>query len=254
MNAQLPFDRIEAYLFGQMNEQEQAAFEQELAENPALAEEVQLHRAEHRAMHLSLLNDLKSNLNEWKVEKESLAGRQGGEARIVPFRRRFLAYAAAACIVLLVGVFATLWLSKPDASALADEYFGDTSPSVRGSGGGAPASIEGALEKIQAKDYAGALTELETLPQDSSGQESLLFLKGECHYRLHEYSAAANAFQQILQSTSSILNRQKAEWYLLLTLLKGGKDKPAFQNLLKGILADPNHVFYYEAEKLKSRL
>ncbi len=124
----------------------------------------------------------------------------------------------------------------------------------RGSGGGAPASVEGVLEKIQVKDYAGALAELETLPQDSSGQENLLFLKGECHYRLHEYSAAANAFQQILQSTSSILNRQKAEWYLLLTLLKGGKDKPEFQNLLKGILADPNHVFYYEAEKLKSRL
>ncbi len=37
MNQDLFFDRIEAYLFWQMNEQEQANFEQELAENPALA-------------------------------------------------------------------------------------------------------------------------------------------------------------------------------------------------------------------------
>ncbi len=205
-------------------------------------------------MHLSLRNDLKANLKEWKLDKQTLEERQGKTGKIVLFRRRVFAYAAAACVVLLAGIFVTLWILQPEANALADEYFTENSPSLRNSRTGIPASVAGVIEKIQQEDYAAAMSDLQTLLADSTGQENLLFLKGECHYRLEQYSLAASAFEQVIGSTSSTLNRQKAEWYLLLTYLKVGKNKPEFQNLLRSILADQSHVFYPEAEQLKSRL
>ena len=56
----LHFDKIEEYLTGQMPEDRAHAFEQEAANNPQLATELELQRLEHDAMERMLERELKN--------------------------------------------------------------------------------------------------------------------------------------------------------------------------------------------------
>lgn len=59
------FDKIETYLRGEMSPAEVADFEQEMANDPALASEVDIQRLEHDAMELILENELRADMQEW---------------------------------------------------------------------------------------------------------------------------------------------------------------------------------------------
>ena len=119
------FDRIEAYLFGQMTAVEAAEFERAMAADAALAAEVEQQRLEHRAKELLLREELKANLNPWKVEKQSAAAGEGG-AKVVPIgSNRHLLYriAAAAVVLFIVGFFSRQLFFGVDEEALAMQYF-----------------------------------------------------------------------------------------------------------------------------------
>jgi tetratricopeptide (TPR) repeat protein len=84
MNEQARYDQIEAYLFGTLPEKERTAFEQEVANDPELAAQVAMHRAEHDAMELLIEEDTKAQFQAWAVEAEGdgkgpkIAGNQNG--------------------------------------------------------------------------------------------------------------------------------------------------------------------------------
>ena len=248
------FDRIEAYLFDQMTEEEKKQFELELAENAELANELALHRLEHRSMRMLLHTDLRANMAEWQKEKDAAATETEGSAKLVSFRRRILAFAAAACVLLLAGFFVNRWLAAPDFSGMADKLFEETSPTVRGSSPAAPATgLAEALVSMQQKDYAQALVQLQAVT-DTSYRDLSLFLRGECHYRTGDYPAAVHDFQELIRASALPANRQKAEWYLLLTYLKTDRKGSSFNSLLQKILSEPGHAFYPEAVRLQQTL
>ena len=66
MNDNTNTDRIEAYLLGQLSPGEARAFEQEIAQNPALATEVDKQRVELRAMELLAEAELRANFQDKK--------------------------------------------------------------------------------------------------------------------------------------------------------------------------------------------
>lgn len=251
------FDRIEAYLFGRMGETEKQEFEREAAQNSELAEELALQRLEHRSMRMLLHQDLRANMAAWKEEKAELqvseqgAGQAG--AKVVGFRRRVLAFAAAACILLLAGFFVNKWLSAPDFGGMADNLFEETGATVRGVDRGAGQAVADAVAAMQQKDYGRALAQLQSV-SDTAYQDMTLFLKGECEYRLGNLPQAAANFQQVIQSSPKATNRQKAEWYLLLTYLKMDRNGSAFKNLLDKLVNEPGHAFNREAVRLREQL
>ncbi|MBK8566713.1 MAG: hypothetical protein IPN76_26130 [Saprospiraceae bacterium] len=250
------FDRIEAYLFGQMTNEEAANFEQDIAQDQALAQSVEQQRMEHRTMHLLLRKELLSSLEEWKQEKASTTQANERTATVVPMRRRILQYAVAACVVGLLGWFVNFWLNQTDSSGLAAEYFEASSDTVRSGGRSGSQELALALDEMRkpSPDYQAALRHVDA-EKDSTYFEISLFLKGECYFRLKEYHQAASAFQQVIRIASSPVNRQKAEWYLLLThLAAGGKDDPSFKALLKEVLSNSSHAFNREAISIQQKL
>ena len=124
MNKKELYDKIEAYLREELSAADKKAFEAEIANNPQLAEQVEMHRFEWDGMEVILENDLRAKMAQWQEE-----GKKGEiippsvkevKNRLIPIekgkttvRRLYYGLAIAASITLLLG--ALLWVfTKPN--------------------------------------------------------------------------------------------------------------------------------------------
>lgn len=122
MDSQL-YDKIEAYLHGDLNVEDKKAFEADIANNPQLAEQVEMQRFEWDGMEVILEDDLRGKMAQWqdeekqlappasvhKVENQPLTVVKGGGGIS---RRLYYGLAAAASIVALIS--ALFWVfTKP---------------------------------------------------------------------------------------------------------------------------------------------
>ena len=110
------YDRIESYLNGTLSLDERKNFEQDMSDNPQLAEMVNMHRFEWDAMEVLVENDLRDKMATW--DKETATPAPLKEVEKSPFlgvfvnRRFYYGLAAAASLALLIT--AALWLfNKP---------------------------------------------------------------------------------------------------------------------------------------------
>lgn len=72
MNNEELYDKVEAYLKGNLSEEEKAAIEKEIQNNPEVALEYQLQQVELDAMEVLLERDLRSKIPQWLDEDEPL--------------------------------------------------------------------------------------------------------------------------------------------------------------------------------------
>lgn len=72
MNNEDIYDKIEAYLKGNLSEEERAAVEREIQTNPEVALEFQWQQVELDAMEVMLERDLRGKINQWLDEDEPL--------------------------------------------------------------------------------------------------------------------------------------------------------------------------------------
>jgi hypothetical protein len=116
---ELLFDKIEAYLRGQLPSAEAAAFEAEIAADPELAALVKMHRLERRGLEWLVERDLLTKMNVWEREAEqavpapkplraTFVRRWGGVTWSVMARNALIGAAA----VLTLGVFGW-WMLQP---------------------------------------------------------------------------------------------------------------------------------------------
>ena len=69
MSEQELFDKIEAYIQGELSAEEKVVFEAQIASDPALAQEVKMHRFEHEAMNVLIAKKTKAKLTAWAEEE-----------------------------------------------------------------------------------------------------------------------------------------------------------------------------------------
>ena len=110
------YDRIESYLNGTLSLEETKKFEEDMSNNPKLAEMVNMHRFEWDAMEVLVENDLRGKMATWDTETASPPSVK--EVEKSPFlgvfvnRRFYYGLATAASVTLLIT--AALWLfNKP---------------------------------------------------------------------------------------------------------------------------------------------
>ncbi len=68
MNDSITYDRIESYLLHQMSEEERQAFEAEVKASPALSEQLERQRLEHKIMEVLIEDDLAGQIKKWHSE------------------------------------------------------------------------------------------------------------------------------------------------------------------------------------------
>lgn len=101
MNHEQLYDKIEAYLKGELPEEEKAALEKEIQTNPALALELQWQQIELDAMETLLENDLRSKVNQWLTDGDPPAAPQTPAPPPPPRMGRLWAAALLAAAVIL---------------------------------------------------------------------------------------------------------------------------------------------------------
>jgi len=94
------YDKIEDYLFNRLPAAEARQFEQRIAEDPALAEEVEKHRFEHQAMEVLIERETKEKMKRWSVEAGS-GGNGGRQLRRLGFILASIGLIALAVFLLL---------------------------------------------------------------------------------------------------------------------------------------------------------
>ena len=268
------FDRIEAYLFDRMTAEERTLFEKEVAQSPELADELQQQQLEHQAMELMHQADLRKQFQAWDTEgvTEKAPGKivempqyQATESRQkatntgggTPVRRfTIFQFAAAAAMLIAVG-FVGIRLFSGDASGtLADEFFQQTTSTIRGNND-MPFDLVKAEDLIKKQDFQGGLTILNNTNGETAQAfpDKIQLLKGECQFKLKQYDAAIQAFQQVAKTGVAAANKEQADWFLVLAYLaKGKSSKEAFEAALGNILSQPNHSFYSQAVQLKAKI
>lgn len=253
MNPGNEFNKIESYLFGQMNDKEGDDFINDLSKAPKLKEQMALHQLEHEAIELAIQSDLRSSLQQWKLEKETIrpleqiSEKQAG--RIIRFRQYITAISVAASICLLL-VFG-FNVRSYNNSQLSNSFFENTANrSVRGSESSVvPEILLPGWSALQQKEYSLAITLLEEIKDVNYIDQAKLMI-GEAQYALGAYPKAINTFRDVVDQSNFANFKEQAEWQLALTYLTEKKTANLGIQMVNVIVNNANHSHYPDAQEL----
>ncbi len=257
MNLEIYIERIENYLTGKLPENERKAFEAELETNAELGEAMELYRISDEAIELAVENSLRSQLKQWDAEDAATKANGGGgvgEAPIIPLRRTWMRWAAAAVVVGLVGLFVWLWNTGgqgPD-DLFAQNYEIATPPNIRSTNGGAHPLTTG-FEAYEKGNFTAAADFFKTISTDNGHFAEAQYYLGHSYLQLQKPLDAMAAFGQSVK-TNDGKYREKAEWNLLLAQLASHRIDRDFEALLRKIAGDANHSFSGKAQRLEEGL
>lgn len=130
------FEKIEAYLAGRMNEAEKVAFEAQLATDPDLALELEMHRLEHDAMNRLVEQEIKGKFAAWSQEETT----DLSATAVVLGKRTFpwIWFALTGLILLSVALF--FFQKKSETQDLPAQQ--ETSPQRKNSNDTTPIAIQ----------------------------------------------------------------------------------------------------------------
>lgn len=240
------FEQIEAYLYGRLNQEALTAFEQAMANDPALADAVAQHRVEHLAMRHLYEQDLRRTLKTLKEKPMEAAPMEPVLAKRIPiWQNNKVRLAAAASVALIIAVWGIIPKNTPQ------KMFEDTVVSVRSVSRDIPPVLAPAYNYMAQKDYQAALAALNAL--DAETQTDYAWdignRRGECYFHLKNYQQAALQFETALKNPADRTASQTTEWNLLMTYW-AAKDMGKAQQLRGQILSTPGHRFKDKAAKL----
>jgi tetratricopeptide (TPR) repeat protein len=250
------YDKIEAYLKGQLGEAERQAFEAQLAQDEDLAAEVDFLRDVMMATDPKW-TAIESTMKDYFAEKKRPSppeGRGGVWKKfwwLIP--------------VLILGIALYFWQpqqteiapsvpAQPDVPAKPEP----TPPPVPGK----PIAKTPAPPKPEGKEppYLALAKDLYKAPKEftfTRGKDEMPsaenpIARAHALFKIGQYEQAAEAFDAL---TSSFSYSYDAEWYLLLSYLAQLPETQFnFDTLMKKVLEDEAHPFREKALNLKDRM
>ncbi len=258
MEDDLLFDKIERYLQGKMSVAESTAFEQQIAADPALAEQVDLQRFELDSLDFLLEEDLREKFTRWKNTPPNAGA---------TWRRWWWAP------LLVVGI-AAVWFFWPAPEQTQTPARQETAPPVSTPerpiatkdqpeptqpekpapatpntgrqylalaetnyrlpdrlGGtlrtGSPQTptpgnvLAAGIQAYGAGAYPQAVAAFQKIQETDDPQRYLLAQEwlGHTYFKQKQFAKAAAVFQMLVGKQAGLTTQDDAEWYLLLSLL-----------------------------------
>jgi len=238
---------IEQYLANEMAHLERAAFKKEMRSNPDLAMELKLSENIDSALMRDDILELRQ-----KLIKAIVAGRVvKEEVPVVHMYNRKWWYAAAS-MVALIAVAATLYLQTPrniSTDSLFNEYYNSENivDQTRGE-----QNIVEAVIKFQQKDFTTASDLFKSILDRDDSNIAVWFYYGISNIETKNYNTSIKAFNTIIKQNDN-LYIEHAEWYLGLCYLKNNqKDKAVDQ--FKVVASNPDNFHRQEAKNILEKL
>lgn len=283
---EIPSDeQIRAFLKGQGDPTERAAFAESTAADPDLARRTARLRVEMAVSEMLIAEDTRQLLQTWRAQKRR--GAFGGQSL------RWI----VGVLMALLALAGVVWYFSGQHAQVPDRPAQAPSPAEQRPSPTPPQASEPETERVperpvasfrQPKDYrrlAGRLLSDPALPgyrstpsdtsddpvaqaqqayaagdytaaldllaqADSTRSQAATFLAAHALFRLERYGEAAERFAFLTQQRSRQY-RYAAEWGLLLCRYAELPDQaPAFQQQLQVILAQPEHPYFEKAKRM----
>ncbi|OIN57007.1 hypothetical protein [Arsenicibacter rosenii] len=258
------YELIEAYLNRELSPTDQATFEQDMAQDPALAEAVALQQQVRDSFRaIGLERKLQQARERWQV---SQARESTPETIIRPMPQPLprtsnrMYWLAAASVLLAVSL--GIWLDRsqqterttslafneayqPDRSGdLSQSFSTDMRPRQQ-------AQFRAIYHQYQTGNYDAVIRELKTLPADQQTIHYRNYMLGLSYLAKKEPSKAIPYLTSALKTPTRTLH-QKSEWFLALAYLKNGETVNA-REALQRIAGSASHPYRRLAEKVLAK-
>ena len=227
-------NEIDRYLHRELTEEELAAFELEMENNPDLVAEVNLYQEIDAAVQESDVMTLRSRLDA--INKDILGKKRKEGSFIARFpRKRLAAVSVAASLILLLGINGIL--NKNNLTTTDDLYgkYYTTYPGTgisRASGTGLDSKMSKALLQFNEKNYGESLILFsEILDQDADNPVGN-FYSGMAYQETGQFEKAIASYQYVIKTGNNLFVSQ-AEWYSGLCYLQKDDRKNAISQFKK---------------------
>ena len=213
--------KIEKYLNNELSEADLAAFRKELVSDKALAIEVKEELMIREALEANEKERFKQQLQQKKRNK------------VVQLKKtnnfRWLAIAASFALFLIPA----FQVFQHTNSNIANQHF-EKDPSITSqllSPDANKTAIEVAVEAYRIGDYHTAIEKLSSLKNNTQAT----YVLGHTYFLSENYPNAIAQFNKVIDSKNPEY-LEKAEWYMLISLLKADELNAEFYTLLDKII------------------
>lgn len=260
-------EKIELYLEGKLDPLAKAAFETEMAQNPALNEEVETYRDIIRGVQLSGENDFMHKIHAWEkelsakdvIEEKHLIPSNASEtANVLPLnpssknKENWMKIAVAACLLAVLSV--GIWqFTQPDANPkdLFQQYnypYSTTGITDRAENN----DFVKATHLFEKKEYTEAVKLYDGILDTHPDSVIVNLYAGIANVSLGKAKEATEQLEKVIASNNPNY-KEAAEWYLAILPLQSG-DKNGAIARLETIRNTSGHEYREKAKELLKEL
>jgi tetratricopeptide (TPR) repeat protein len=234
---------IEAYLNGDMNEQEKIMFEAWAAKDTDFLDDVEIHR------QFSLIDDDKIKFLT-AVKKAEAKHRR--DSQIKRFASpRWLRVAAAILLIAAVSSPLLLYMNRTSTNRLYKEYYSSYETTQISRGADNESIFNDALNAFSSKEYQKAGEMFSKILLSETSNYSAAFYKAMCQMELENYETAIEIFNTLIKDETNLFVEQ-SHWYIALGYVKTNNISMAKKHL--EILQSYDNPYNEKAVKLISKL
>lgn len=233
---------IEAYFDNELNDAEKKLFEERCVHDEVFAKDVAFYIMTREAARQKLLENKK---HEWLNNGDDTAKERSTSMRSFSIKK-WMPYAAAACLILFVALYFLYPAQTPDR--LADKYINEHLIRLSQTMNASKDSLQKGIAAYNNKDYKIALQLFQQFQQSHPQQKNLLKYSGLVYLVTKDYNNALQSFNKLADVKS--LYGNPGMFYKAITLLKRNEknDKAQAKQLLKQV-ADNKEEGSKEAEE-----
>ncbi len=213
------YEKIELYLEGEMTKAEMQAFEEQLHSNPALQEEVAMHRKVRSSLATQFQNEVANEATEKTLQslgEKFFSREKKKESTVVVMFRKYGTAAIVVAAMLVLILWVPRLISPP---SLYEQYAHHPIAEFTQKGNTSQGLLLQQAEKaFNQENFENALNSLNQILAETPDDIRLQFYKGICQLEINQNLSAVATFQTIATGTS--LFNTEAKWYLALIYLK----------------------------------
>jgi len=264
-------EQINRYLHQQMSSDERRAFEQSLANDSVLRQQLNEEMEKMETDFVDWLSDevLRKDIEEISAEIEAEEAVQAtpklkvversASRRLLP---DWLKYAAAVALLLLSTTFLYQYLASPEVNglALSKQYYDEYKPDFVSATKGTISiqvddfnKMKALLDADDPQSLNTAYNYFSSIPKEDPNYAKALYLMAHIAFLQNNCRAAIATFEQFITAFPDHHERPFADFYLSLALMGNEQNIQALEVLDK-ILAKPDHPYQALAKKLKMQL
>jgi len=255
------YNKIEAYLGGDMPPEEIILFEKQIEENSELKKEVTLYNDLNYHLGEQSLNkdfpdtEYTKTLNTFlqgdeasQVKKDLKQAKELYSKKELFFNRYKTRILSSAAVILLFIAVRVVWFPNVNSDALYLDYYNTSDLPSLVQRDDSKNALSNGVEAFQNDKFENAITIFENYEQTETDINYNMFLyKGISYSELNNVEAAIKAFDIV--ANSDLLDKSKGLWFKALTYLKF-EDKINAKKTLGVITSNASNFKFKEAQEL----